>query len=903
MSADSIQRSRVLNETKNFAPLLASFTESTIVGRFKSVAKKYPDRMAVIDRSSRLTYEELDQQSNRLADVINEHCGALPQAVALLMPQGAPAVVATLGILKARKFYVPVNCAAHEDLIRGVFVAVKPAIVLTDAANLERARSIAPADAISMDFGTLDLHASNISAAIQSGTPEDIAYVFFTSGTTGEPKGVIDTHRNVLHNILRYTNALAIGPTDKMSLIQSPAFSGTVSSLFSALLNGACIYPVDLERESMGTLAAWLKEQKVTIYHSVPSIFRSIADGTEHFPSVRLVRLEGDRGSRRDLERFERHFPEESVIVNGLGTTETGLVCQFFMDRKTGLESETLPVGYPSTDMRVQIVDTNGNELPAGQVGEISVTSRYLALGYWQRPDLTDAAFQTVSADGTRRYLTGDLGRVAGDRALEHLGRVDSKIRFRGQWLVPAVIEEALVACPGIDEAAVNVKGNIGNERLIAYVKYKDTETPDISDLRKLLVTRLPRYSVPSRFVSVRELPVTAHGKIDRSALPGLDRRRPDLTTPYVSSQSVLHVRLVELWRDVLELDKVGILDDFFDLGGDSLRAIQMLTGLEMLIGQPVPPDILLGNATIEQLADALLQHEDFASAPDILNAGGNRHPLFFLHGDYLSGGYYVRELARHLGVEQPVVPIRPCGLAGEPVPSSYKKMAEFHLRQIRAIQPTGPYVLGGTCNGGLIAFEISRLLFQQGETVAQLVMIDASASNLRYQRFASSPVLKAVANINATLGEQLFLDIRKGLEWWRRHEGHRRLGLGLDLLSRRVRSLFRARAPHRDGDSLDPEQRSVGSHWATLRERYQRIDRLYFATPYEGPLVLLWPQESPTESLSEVRTWWERICPQIEFHEIPGTNVTCLTRHVENLAQVLKAAISNTYSSKLLRQ
>jgi amino acid adenylation domain-containing protein len=893
MSADSLQRIRVLNEAPGFAPLLASFTESTIDQQFNSIATRYPGRMAVIDRGSRLTYAELDQQSNRLADVINEHCGLIPRPVSLLMPQGARAVVAILGILKARKFYVPITCAAQDDWIRGVLGAIEPAMVLTDEDNLELARSVSPTGVICLDLSTVDLSASNGATAMRTGVSEDVAYVFFTSGTTGEPKGVIDTHRNVLHNILRYTNALAIRPDDRMSLIQSPAFSGTVSTLFSALLNGACVFPVDLGRESMGTLAAWLQEQAVTIYHSVPSIFRSLAVGTQEYPSIRVVRLEGDRGSRRDLERFQRHFPEGSVLVNGFGTTETGLVCQFFMDRQTGLENEVLPVGYPSTDMRVQIVDKSGNELPPGEVGEISVSSRYLATGYWRRSDLTDIAFQTVSLDGGfRRYLTGDLGRVAEDGALEHLGREDSNIRFRGHWIVPAVIEEVLVSCPGVDEAAVTVAGNIGNERLIAYVKYKETEAPDVGDLRKRLVARLPRHSVPSRFVGIRELPVTANGKIDRSALPGLDRRRPNLSTRRVSAQSILHMRMIELWRDVLELDEVGILDDFFELGGDSLRAIQMLTGLEILTDRHIPPDILLGNATIEQLADALLRHDDYGSAPDILNAGGDQRPLFFLHGDYLSGGYYVRELARYLGADQPVVSIRPCGLAGDPVPSTYKEMAELHLNQIQAIQPAGPYLLGGTCNGGLVAFEISRLLTQQGETVAQLVMIDASASNLGYRRLWESRALKAVTRFDAKLGERAFLYIRKRLEWWRRHQGQGRLSLGLGLLSRKIGSLFREPALHRGDDSTVPQQRSVGDYWATLRETYQRIDQLYFAMPYEGSVALLWPDESLMERLSEARVWWERICPQIEFHEIQGTNVTCLTRHVQNLAQAIEKVI-----------
>ncbi|MDH3805170.1 MAG: thioesterase domain-containing protein, partial [Gammaproteobacteria bacterium] len=391
---------------------------------------------------------------------------------------------------------------------------------------------------------------------------------------------------------------------------------------------------------------------------------------------------------------------------------------------------------------------------------------------------------------------------------------------------------------------------------------------------------------------SIQELPVTANGKIDRSAFPKLDRRRPKLSTPYVAARGVLHQRLVELWCDVLELDQVGIRDDFFDLGGDSLLAVQMAAGLEILTEQHVPPDLLLGKATIEYLADVLLQNQDFGAAPEIFNAGGNQQTLFFLHGDYLSGGYYTRELARYLGPDRPVAAIRSCGLAGEPIPSSYKEMAEIHLEQIRAIQPTGPYLLGGACNGGLIAFEISQLLAQQGETVARLVMVDASASNLKFQRLRQNLALRALSVVSPKHADQTFLYALALINLMEKHQGHGRLRLVFGRLTRKVRSLFHQWSPDRDDVSIIPEYQSVAGYWANLRQSYQRIDRLYFPAPYEGPVVLLWPQERPNESLSDVRFWWEQTCSRIEFHEIQGDGITCLTRHVDTLAQALEAAL-----------
>jgi amino acid adenylation domain-containing protein len=900
MTSDSLLRSRVLQAASEFAPLTESFTNATIAARFKSIADRHPERMAVVDRASRLTYEQLDRESNRLAEVIRKCCGTSPRPVALLLPQGAPAVIAILGILKARMFYVPLDCDAQQDWLSAVLNDVQPAVILTDENNLALARLVSPAGVAVLDARAGGSRTSALESPLRNGLPDDVAYIFFTSGTTGDPKGVFDTHRNVLHNILRYTNALAIQPDDRMSLLQSPAFSGSVSSLFCALLNGACAFPIDLRRESMATLADWIREQAVTIYHSVPAIFRSMAFDNQDFPSVRVVRLEGDQGLKADLERFRLHFPDGSVIVNGLGTTETGLVCQFFMDRDSLLTSETLPVGYPSTGMKVRVLDEAGKELPFGHIGEIAVTSRYLAGGYWGRPDLTSAAFQATSAGtGVRTYRTGDLGRVAEDGLLEHLGRLDSRYRFRGQWIVPALIEEALAACSGVDEAVVVLGGNPGNQRLVAYLKCEGGRQPGVDELRRELAGRLPSQSVPARFIGVRELPVTANGKIDRSALPKPDRRRPKLSTVYAAAHSVLHQQLVDLWSDVLELDRVGIRDDFFDLGGDSLLALQMLSRLEILIRHHVPPDILLKKATIEDLAEVLIQNEDFDAPPEVLNAGSEREPLFFLHGDYISGGFYTRELVRHLGSERPIVLLRPCGLSGEPISPSYREMAEIHLEQIRAIQPHGPYLLGGTCNGGLIAFEISQLLTQQGETVARLVMIDASASNLRYRWLRENFASRALFAVSPTLAESVFLYVRWQLEWMNQQRGNRRLKLILKRLMRKIAPHIDNRSPGADSSATVPESGSIAGYRPEVREKYQRLDRLYFPEAYEAPVALLWPKDRRNESLSDVRSCWARICPQIEIDEIPGDGITCLTRHVDTLAQTIEAALTGKHAAQ----
>lgn len=886
---DQPARDSVSRQAPSFVPLPADFIDTTIPDRFRSIINKYPDRFAVIGRDVSLTYSELNQESDRLCHLISERCGGGPGAIALLLPQGATAVVAILGALKAGKYYVPLDCETPAHWLREALSETQPAIVLTDDRNLSLANSISPDDSLAYAFRPeYEGHYSSPSEFHEQ-TPDDIACIFYTSGTTGEPKGVFDTHRNVLHNIMRYTNSLSICARDRLSLLQSPAFSGSVSSLFCALLNGATVYPIDMKQESNGGLTAWVQKHKITIFHSVPAVFRRLTIGTQQFPSIRVVRLEGDRSSKQDFARFLQHFPSESLMVNGLGTTETGIVSQFFMDPRTMWEGDTLPVGYPCQDIDIRVISDDGQEMPIGQFGEISVTSRYLASGYWQRSDLTEAAFVTSSADQKMRtYRTGDLGRIADNGILEHLGRVDSKIRLHGNWILPAVVEEFLTEIPEIDAAVVSLTGSSEHKRLVAYIVCCLARELDIREVRTQLRKNLPDYSVPSRFVFLESIPVTVNGKVDRSSLPEPDFARPNLSVPYVSRKSVLHQQLIDLWCEVLELDQVGIKDDFLDLGGDSIRAMHMLVGLEEILGFRIAPDTLLEKSTIEELSDVLLREPDVSRTVRAFNANGTKPSMFFFHGDYLSGGIYTRRLASHLGSDQPLVPISPCAFVENSIPTSYSDMAEIHLEQIRSIQPKGPYRLGGVCNGGLVAYEVSQHLAQKGEDVERLVLVDASVSNLRFRWLHDNLAIRTFSAINPALAQGVFLFLRGFLDLFAKHHGldraklilHRitdRMGLHLEEAAKQVLS----------SDSVIFDNLKLSNH-------YQMIDRLYFPSPNDGRLIVLWPRQNVNEELEVVRYWWKMLCPRVVVREIEGDSVTSLTRYSNTLAAEIQAVLAD---------
>ena len=440
--------------------------------------------------------------------------------------------------------------------------------------------------------------------------PDQLAYLFYTSGLTGKPKGVVDSHRNVLHNIMRYTNSLHICASDRLTLLQSCSFSGSVSSLFCALLNGATSFPFSLQHEGPDRMASWLSQEGITIYHSVPSIFRLLATGRCHYPSVRIIRLEGDQASPKDVEFFRTGFPDTCILVNGLGATECGIVRQYFVAKDTPTPQAVVPIGFAVEDMEVLLLDEDGTAVRPDDIGEIAVRSRYLSPGYWRRPDLTAAAFRPDPAGGPERiYRTGDLGRRLPDGCLVHLGRKDFQVKIRGFRVEVAEVEGALLSLPTVQEAVVVAREDRpGDRRLVAYLVPTARPAPTVTVLRQALAAVVPDYMVPAAYVLVDALPKTPGGKVDRRALPPPGRTRPALDQPLVAPRTPVEATVGAIWQEVLGLDEIGIHDNFFDLGGHSLAASQVIARVTETLHVDLPLRVLFAAPTVTGLAVAVVQ-------------------------------------------------------------------------------------------------------------------------------------------------------------------------------------------------------------------------------------------------------------------------------------------------------
>ena len=401
-------------------------TAQSIPDRFEEQVRRHGNRLAVKTQNCVLSYEALNQFANRIASDLLSKNIPTKSPIVVLCEQGAPFIAATLGVLKAGMIYVPLDPTQGQLYLLEIIQSLNAPIILTDNKSAYTFNNLVQSGQKLINIEVLESgpYIENPNLRIE---PDALAYIYFTSGSTGRPKGVTDTHRNVLHNILRYTNSLKITQKDKLTLLHSPSLSACVSSQFGALLNGACVFPNRVSNDSIDTLASWLIDEEITIYHSIPLVFRFALNEFSVKSSIRIIRLEGDEAAIQDLELFSKFCPKNCILVNGLGTTETGLCRQFFFEKDGELPTATVPIGYPVEDMETFVVNEDGNPVGPNQLGEIVVRSRFLSPGYWNDTERTVNSFlEDPQHEGFRIFKTGDLGRMKEDGCLEYLGRVNS---------------------------------------------------------------------------------------------------------------------------------------------------------------------------------------------------------------------------------------------------------------------------------------------------------------------------------------------------------------------------------------------------------------------------------------------------------------------------------------------
>lgn len=604
--------------------------EQSIHRLFETRVRQFPDNVAVKTPSSSLTYAELNGAANRIAQLIMERLGDGTAQVGLLLSNGPLMLSAILGVLKAGKVYVPLDPHFPEKRLAFMIDDAEISILLTESTYLEFAKTLAETRPILNLENTerfidakIEGQRSDPQIAVSS---RSMAYILYTSGSTGKPKGIAFGHRNLIHTTMCLINKLEITSADRITQLHSTSFSASVVDIYCALFTGATLYPWDVKQDGFAGLADWLMRERITSLQWIPTPFRHFVDtfdGSESFPSLRQIVMASEPLTVKEATAVRRHFPSTCRLVNQMGTSESYNYRLYFLENDTPIESAIIPAGYPvSTQREVLILDDDGREVPVGQEGEIAIRSPYMSLGYWKNDTLNQQKFVTDQHDPeTQIFLTGDLGYLRADGCLIHLGRKDFQIKLHGYRIELGEIEARLCELEDITEAVVQ-STSIENDdlQLVAYIITKSGEMPKRPLLQSHLAAMLPDYMIPNAYVRLNQLPVTDTGKLDRRALPqfdfGLNGRRSDraklskqpaLPNGSTSTQEVL----LQIWRNVLETDELTPHDNFFDMGGHSLKMAQMLQYVHKELGQKLPYALLTQNPTVAEIAKWLDKEQD----------------------------------------------------------------------------------------------------------------------------------------------------------------------------------------------------------------------------------------------------------------------------------------------------
>lgn len=587
--------------------------EQSIADRFERQAGKFSGRIAVKTHSQTLTYDELNRASNRLAHAILADRGKANEPIALLFKQGASMITAILGGLKAGKICAPLDFTLPRARAREILRHIEAQLILTDSDNFSLAQAWGsdPSKVLNIDNLAGALSDDNPGLSI---SPDDLAYINYTSGSTGEPKGVVWNHRSELFSTMLRINALRISIDDRISLLRSNNV-GATRDTFLALLSGATLLPLELKEEGLATLGNWLIAEEITIFSCVATVFRHTVKsltGRETFPKIRLVHIGGEPLAKSDVELYKKYFSDGCRFASRFGMSETPTISYYFIDKKTEIFDDRVPVGYPLEGNEVQLLDDEGKAVGVNSVGEIVVKSAYLSLGYWRQPELTREKFRADPAGGNARiYHTGDLGYLRPDGCLVHMGRKDFQTKIRGHRVEVSEVEMALLRVEAIKQAAVVARADDdGGRRLIAYVIPQEGQTLTVSLLRAFLEEKLPSYMQPSAFVILGSLPLTASGKVDRRALPTPARSRQQLDSVYVAPKNSVEKVLVNLWAEALGAAEVGIHDDFLQLGGDSLLGARIVARVNEMFSFNNPLKILFETPTVAKLSVYLSEQE-----------------------------------------------------------------------------------------------------------------------------------------------------------------------------------------------------------------------------------------------------------------------------------------------------
>ena len=746
--------------------------EATLASLCAEQAARTPVGTAVICGTETIDFATLHATATALALRLTAMGVGLDCVVGIALPRTIDLVVAILGVHKAGAAYLPLDPAYPEDRIAYILKDANAPVVISTSALAAKLPDTG-AQTILMDLPMPDSPTGGV-ANLPRVRPDNLAYVIYTSGSTGRPKGVGVEHRNAV-NLIHFGRSL-IGEDELSGFLFSTSlnFDLSVYELFLPLAFGGRIIAV----ENLLEVATAPARDDVRLINSGPSSIDALFKMGGCPKNVRTVNVCGEALLRPVADRVFAFSPDIRLI-NFYGPTETTVYSTW---SKVEREDRRTPaIGKGLWNTQVYVLDSELELLPAGTTGELCIGGAGVARGYLNRPDLTDERFAPNPFGAGRIYRTGDVVRLRSDGELEFLGRRDNQIKIHGVRIELGEIETHLAAVPGIAGAVAVVRQDkFGVSRLLAYAKATDNHNrPGFPTVEAQLARTLPRQLIPSGLIWLDSFPMTPNGKLDRRALPA---PQEDMQTcEIVPPRNHLERQIARIWEELLERNGIGVHEEFFGAGGDSLMAVSLLLEIEKSFGVRLPFDTIYGQATIERLAQYLACAQEPAARSAIvpLQALGSKPPFFCVHG---IGGevLHLGLLAKHLGTDRPFLGIKAPDLRdAEPILSKVEHMASHYVDEVLAHQRSGPFHLGGLSFGALVAYEMAVQLQKRGHQIGLLVLLDQRRKGwtLEFHNFFPT-IVNSMRNIApwfrhdaAFYGPREFLrSIQRKLKVW----GHR---------------------------------------------------------------------------------------------------------------------------------
>ena len=870
-----------------------------------------PPAPATRDVEDELSYGDLNARANRLARYLRTRNLGPQCRVGVCLERSADMVAAVLAVMKSGAAYVPLDPANGPERLKYMIEDSGAEVVLSHRELL--AEWDLPAEVIELDRIVEELAAQSGDNLDLELYEDSLAYVIYTSGSTGRPKGVMVSHRNMVSALGAWQQAYDLPALRRHLQMASFSFDVFTADLVRALGSGSTL--VLCPRESLllpAELTELLVRYEVDCAEFVPTVVRPLIEHLtvtgQTLEHLRMMIVGSDVWTVEEYRGVRELLGPQTRVVNSYGVAEATVDTSFWESGGEEPEEGLVPIGRPFSNSMVYVLDGYLNPVPPGAAGELYIAGPAVSRGYSARPDLTAERFVPnpfcpPGSPWTRLYRTGDRVRHMADDNLAFLGRVDSQIKVRGFRIEPGEIEAALSLHPDVRQALVMAFREPNGERsLAAYVTAGAGAGPSPSDLRSFARSSLPDYMVPKVFFVLERFPLNPNGKIDRRSLPDPSGVRPDSAGVYVAPQTPAEVRLAHIWEEVLGVERIGIMDNFFALGGHSLQAARLVARIRSEMNADLPLRSLFEHPTVAGLAREL--ETSFPGAkplpPELVavQPSGGRPPLLLVHGaDGTVAGYM--DVARNLHPDQPVYGFQHPGLADAGEPLSIEELAARYVRAAQQVVGDHPFLLAGWSAGGFLAYEMARQVSAEGGDVGLLALIDTEVpSAKRAQKATAAATRSAEREFGVTAQEFLALPLDDQcsmvLDWIKQYAGEsddaelaaglaRELGLAMDQMTFLLDQMIPGSDSPRWSALLERVHQVHGSVSPGRREQLARqlevFSQLasaaagYQIEPYEGPVTLL-----KARATAGSRTLgWDRFAPRLSVAEVPGNHYSML--------------------------